>query len=60
MFKQILLGGTVLAGAAAIALPASAGQVGSKDSMSVTLGGEFRFNVGFIDQDVSAAAGRGY
>lgn len=60
MFKQILLGGTVFAGAAAIALPASAGQVGSKDSMSVTLGGEFRFNVGFIDQDVSAAAGRGY
>ncbi len=60
MFKKVLLGGSALAGIAALALPASAGQVGSKDMMSVTLGGELRFNVAFIDQDVSAAAGRGY
>jgi len=60
MFNKVLVGGTALAGIAALALPASAGQVGSKDLMSVTLGGELRFNVGFIDQDVSAAAGRGY
>ncbi|MDA0785088.1 MAG: porin [Proteobacteria bacterium] len=60
MFKQVLLGGTALASVAVLALPANAGQVGSKDSMSVTLGGEFRFQVGLVDQDVSAAAGRGY
>ncbi|MBO6782660.1 MAG: porin [Alphaproteobacteria bacterium] len=60
MFKKILLGGTALVGAAAMTLPANAGQVGSKDAMSVTLGGEFRFIVGFSDQDVSAGYGRGY
>lgn len=60
MFKKVLLGGTALAGIAALALPASAGQVGSKDAMSVTLGGELRFNVALIDQDVSATVGRGY
>ncbi len=60
MFKQVLLGGTALVGAAAMVLPAHAGQVGSKDAMSVTLGGEFRFIVGFSDQDVSAGFGRGY
>lgn len=60
MFKQFLLAGTAIAGIAAMALPTSAGQVGSKDTMSVSLGGELRFNIGFIDQDVSAAAGRGY
>jgi hypothetical protein len=54
------LGGTALAGIAALALPANAGQVGSRDSMSVSLGGELRFNVALIDQDVSATVGRGY
>jgi predicted porin len=60
MFKKVLLGGTALAGIAALALPANAGQVGSRDSMSVSLGGELRFNVALIDQDVSATVGRGY
>jgi outer membrane protein OmpU len=60
MFKQILLGGTALMGVAAMTLPAHAGTVGSKDAMSVTLGGELRFNFGFVDQDVSAGRGRGY
>lgn len=60
MFKQVLLGGTALMGVAALAMPAHAGSVGSKDTMSVTLGGELRFNVGFADQDVSAGRGRGY
>ena len=60
MFKQILLGGTALMGVAAMTLPVQAGSVGSKDAMSVTLGGELRFNVGFADQDVSAGRGRGY
>lgn len=60
MFKQVLRGGTALAGIAILVVPAHAGQVGSKDSLSITLGGELRFNVGFIDQDVSAAVGRGY
>ncbi len=59
MFKQVLLGGTALMGVAALAMPAHAGSVGSKDTMSVTLGGELRFNVGFADQDVSAGRGRG-
>ena len=60
MFKQILLGGTALMGVAAMTLPVQAGSVGSKDAMSVTLGGELRFNMGFADQDVSAGRGRGY
>ena len=60
MFRKALLGGTALAGIASFTLPLSAGQVGSRDSMRVTLGGELRFNIGFIDQDVSATAGRGY
>jgi len=60
MFKQILLGGTALMGVAAMTMPAHAGSVGSKDAMSVTLGGELRFNFGFVDQDVSAGRGRGY
>ena len=60
MFKQVLLGGTALMGVAALTMPAHAGSVGSKDTMSVTLGGELRFNVGFADQDVSAGRGRGY
>lgn len=60
MFKQVLLGGTALMGVTALTLTAHAGTVGSKDAMSVSLGGEFRFNVGFADQDVSAGRGRGY
>ncbi len=60
MFRNVLLGGSALAGIAALALPANAGPVGSRDAMSVTLGGELRFNVALIDQDVSATAGRGY
>ena len=60
MLKQVLLGGSALVGVAALALPASAGTVGSRDNMELTLGGEFRFQVGFLDQDVSNTAGRGY
>lgn len=51
---------SALVGAAMIATPALAGQVGSKATLSVTLGGEFRFQIGLVDQDVSATAGRGY
>jgi len=51
---------SALVGAAMIATPALAGQVGSKAALSVTLGGEFRFQIGLVDQDVSATAGRGY
>ena len=46
MFKQVLLGGTALMGAAAMAVPSYAGTVGSKDAMSVTLGGTLRFYAG--------------
>lgn len=60
MFKHVLLGGTALIGLAALAVPAHAGSVGSKDAMSVSLGGTFRFYVGMADQDVSAGRGRGY
>tara|TARA_R110002110_G_scaffold415612_7_gene652230 strand:- start:32835 stop:33995 length:1161 start_codon:yes stop_codon:yes gene_type:complete len=58
--KSFWLSTSALVGAAMIATPAMAGQVGSKDALSVTLGGEFRFQVGLVDQDVSATAGRGY
>jgi len=58
--KNLWLSTSALVGAAMIATPSLAGQVGSKDSMSLTLEGEFLFQVGIVDQDVSAAAGRGY
>jgi len=58
--KKILLSTSALVGAAMLTAPAFAGQVGSKDALSVTLGGELRFQIGLVDQDVSAAAGRGY
>jgi len=61
MTKKSLFSATsALVAAAFLGTPAMAGQVGSKDAMSVTLGGEFRYVVGFSDQDVSAGAGRGY
>ncbi len=60
MFKKVLLGGTALMGAAVIAAPSYAGTVGSKDAMSVSLGGTLRFYAGMADQDVSAGRGRGY
>lgn len=41
-------------------LPANGGSVGARDTMSVTLGGELRFQVGFVDQDISTGRGRGY
>ncbi len=58
--KTLWLSTSALVGAAMITTPVLAGQVGSRDALSVTLGGEFRFQVGLVDQDVSAAAGRGY
>ncbi len=58
--KTLLLGTSALVTATFVGTAAMAGQVGSKDAMSVSLGGEFRFIVGFTDQDVSAGFGRGY
>jgi len=58
--KTLLLGTSALATALVIGTAAQAGTVGSKDAMSVTLGGEFRFYAGVADQDVSAGRGRGY
>jgi len=58
--KKTLLASTALVGAALLAAPASAGTVGSKDAMSVTLGGTFWFSVAVYDEDVSAGRGRGY
>lgn len=58
--KKILLGTSALVGVAMLATPAIAGQVGSRDALEVTLGGELRFQVGLVDQDISATAGRGY
>lgn len=60
MMKQLLLGGTALAGIAALSLPAAAGTVGSGDNMSVKLSGEYRFNIALLDQDVTNGFGRGY
>lgn len=58
--KTLWLSTSALVGAAMLTTPAMAGQVGTRDALSITLGGEFRFQVGFVDQDVSATAGRGY
>jgi outer membrane protein OmpU len=58
--KKLLLGTSALVAAAVVSAPSFAGSVGSEDSMSVTLGGEMRFQVVAVDQDVSAGNGRGY
>ena len=58
--KTLLLGTSALVAATFAGGAAMAGQVGSKDAMSLTLGGELLFNVGMVDQDVSAGRGRGY
>lgn len=58
--RNVWLGTSALVAAAMVGTPVLAGQVGSKDAMSVTLGGEFRFQVGLVDQDASAGQGRGY
>ncbi|MDA0786779.1 MAG: porin, partial [Proteobacteria bacterium] len=58
--KKTLLATTALVGASLLAAPATAGTVGSKDTMNVTLGGVFWFSAYVKDEDVSAANGRGY
>src|SRR3546814_8706606 len=58
--RNILLGTTALATAALFGTPVLAGTVGSGDNLSVMLGGEYTFNFGLTDQDVSAGRGRGY
>ena len=58
--KSFLLSTSALATAVVIGTAAQAGSVGSKDAMSVSLGGELRFYAGVADQDVSAGRGRGY
>jgi len=58
--KKTLLASTALVGAALLAAPASAGTVGSKDAMSVSVGGTLWFSVALYDEDVSAGNGRGY
>lgn len=58
--KKTLLASTALVGAALMAAPASAGTVGSKDALNVTLGGTLWFAVVLKDEDVSAGQGRGY
>lgn len=58
--KKTLLGTTILASAAALSGPAAAGSVGTGDNLAVVLSGEYRFNVAFLDQDVSAGFGRGF
>jgi predicted porin len=58
--KKTLLASSALVGASLLAAPAMAGSVGSKDDMSVTLGGTLWFSVGIYEEDVSAGRGRGY
>ena len=58
--KSLFLGTSALVTAAFLGTSAMAGQVGSKDAMSITVGGEFRFQVGLSGQDVSAGFGQGY
>lgn len=58
--KKTLLASSALVGAALIAAPAHAGTVGSKDAMSVSVGGMLWFGVALADEDISAGRGRGY
>jgi len=58
--KTLWLSTSALVGAAMITAPSFAGSVGSRGTMSISLGGELRFNVGMIDQDITANNGRGY
>jgi outer membrane protein OmpU len=58
--KKTLLASSALVGAALLAAPASAGTVGSKDAMSVSLSGMLWFSASTVDEDVSAGRGRGY
>jgi outer membrane protein OmpU len=58
--KNLLLGTTAFMTAALIGTAVHAGTVGSKDSMKVSLSGEFLFYVGMADQDFSEGRGRGY
>ena len=58
--KKTLLASTALVGAALLAAPASAGPVGAKDGMEVSLSGVLWFSVSAFGEDVSAGRGRGY
>lgn len=59
MNRAVLLGGTALVAVMA-ALPATAGTVGTGDSLAVTLEGEVRVSLNFRDQDITAGTGRGF
>ena len=58
--KKTLLASTALVGAALLAAPASAGTVGAKDGMEVSMNGVLWFTVSSFDEDLSANRGRGY
>jgi len=58
--KKTLLATSALVGASLLAAPASAGTVGSKDMMNVSVGGIMWFSAYVKDEDVSANNGRGY
>jgi outer membrane protein OmpU len=58
--KKTLLASTALVGAALLAAPASAGNVGAKDGMNVSLSGLTWFTTTIYDEDISANKGRGY
>ena len=59
MLNKFLMSTTALAGVACLMGAAHAGSVGSSDNMSLEIEGKYRFNIGFVDQDVSAGFGRG-
>jgi outer membrane protein OmpU len=58
--KNLLLGTSALAASIALALPATAQSVGARDTMTVSLSGNLRFNMDVTDQDVTDGRGRGY
>lgn len=60
MLSKLLLGGTALGAASTAAILAHAATVGSGEDLTVTLSGQYRFNVGFVDQDQQSGFGRGY
>jgi predicted porin len=58
--KKTLLASTALVGAGLLAAPASAGTVGAKDGMNVSLSGLAWFTTTIYDEDLSVNKGRGY
>ncbi len=58
--RKLLLASTALVGASMLAAPAMAGTPTVSDDFSVSIGGNLRFSVLIVDQDLSTGRGQGY